>query len=132
MSDSAPSLPLGLEAKIEKVVPHEWTIAHYNPALPAILSTPAMIGLMEFAAAQAVQPALPEGMITLGTRIEIDHLKTCGVGSTIEAWARLDEIAGRFLYFAVEARHGEMLLGRGRVGRAVVDVKRFVAKYTQT
>jgi len=128
LRDSSPSLPLGLEAKVEKVVPHEWTIAHFNAALPAILSTPAMIGLMESAAYQAVQAALPEGFITLGTRIEIDHLKSCPVGSTVHAWARLEEINGRFLYFAVEARHGEILLGRGRVGRAIIDAKRFAAK----
>jgi fluoroacetyl-CoA thioesterase len=128
LSESSPSLPLGLEAKVEKVVLHEWTIAHFDATLPAILSTPAMIGLMESAAYQAVQAALPEGMITLGTRIEIDHIKSCPVGSTVHAWARLDEIDGRFLYFAVEARHGEILLGRGRVGRAIIDAKRFFAK----
>jgi predicted thioesterase len=128
LSAAVPSLPLGLESTFEKVVVFEWTIAHFNPELPAILSTPAMIAMMEAAAFHAVQPALPEGMMTLGTRIEIDHLKSCPVGSTVHAWARLEKIDGRFLYFAVEARHGEVLLGRGRVGRAIVDAKRFAAK----
>ena len=128
MSAFAHSLALGLEATIEKVVPLEWTIAHYDPRLPQILSTPAMIGLMEIAAAHSVQDSLPAGMMTLGTRIEIDHLKGCPVGSTIHAWAKLDKIEGRFLYFAVEARHGEVILGRGRVGRAIIDTKRFLGK----
>ncbi len=128
MSSLPPDLPLGLEATVEEIVRPEWTIAHYDPRLPAIFSTPAMIGLMELAAARAVEPSLPPGMITLGTRIEIDHLKSCPVGSTVLAWARLDSIEGRFLFFAVQARHGEVVLGRGRVGRAVVDAKRFAAK----
>lgn len=125
---SSPQLPLvsGLEATFEKIVPFEWTIAHYNPSLPAILSTPSMIGMMEIAAARAVESALPEGRMTLGTRIEIDHLKSCPQGSTVTAWARLDKIDGRFLYFEVEARHGDVVLGRGRVGRAIVDTKRFI------
>ena len=126
MSAAAAALPLGLEAKVEKVVILEWTLAHFDARLPAILSTPAMIGIMEMAAANAVHPALPEGMITLGTRIEIDHLKSCPQGSTVTAWARLDKIDGRFLYFEVEARHGDVVLGRGRVGRAIVDTKRFI------
>jgi fluoroacetyl-CoA thioesterase len=129
LSTSVPSLPLGLELKIERVVVFEWTIAHIDARLPAILSTPAMIGLMEMAAAHAVQSALPEGMMTLGTRIEIDHLKSCPVGATVHAWARLEKIDGRFLYFAVEARHGELILGRGRVGRAIVDAKKFATKF---
>ena len=57
---------LGLEAAIEKIVPREWTLAHFNPELPAVLSTPAMIGMMEIAAAQAVQAELPIGAITVG------------------------------------------------------------------
>jgi predicted thioesterase len=67
-------------------------------------------------------------MMTLGTRIEIDHLKSCPVGSTIHARAKLAKIEGRFLYFEVEARHGDVILGRGRVGRAVIDTKRFAEK----
>jgi predicted thioesterase len=129
---AAPALAPGLEAAIEKVVPFEWTIAHHNASLPAILSTPAMIGMMEVAAARAVQPALPPGMITLGTRIEIDHLKSCPQGSTVRAWAKLEKIEGRFLYFEVEARHGDVVLGRGRVGRAIVDAQRFKATVAQS
>jgi fluoroacetyl-CoA thioesterase len=74
---------IGLEAAIEKIVPHEWTLAHFNPQLPAVLSTPAMIGMMEIAAAQAVQPELPAGAITVGTRIEVDHLKAVPEGTSV-------------------------------------------------
>jgi predicted thioesterase len=48
----------GLEARVEKDVPFEWTIAYYDARFPAVFSTPAMIGMMEWAAEKAVQPAL--------------------------------------------------------------------------
>ncbi len=115
----------GLEAHLEKEVPHDWTIAHYDPRLPAVLSTPAMIGMMEVAAAQAVQPSLPPGAITVGTRIEVDHLKAVTVGARVMASARLADINGRFLVFDVEARSGEHVIGRGRVFRAVVESRPF-------
>lgn len=115
----------GLEAQIEKEVTHEWTIAHYDPRLPAVLSTPAMIGMMEVAAAQSVEPSLPSGRITVGTRIEVDHLKAVSVGARVIASARLAEINGRFLVFDVEARSGELIIGRGRVFRAVVERQSF-------
>jgi fluoroacetyl-CoA thioesterase len=119
---------LGLEGAIERVVPHGWTIAAWDPALPAVLSTPAMIGMMEIAAAESVKPDLPPGAITVGTRIEVDHLKAVPEGSTVRATSRLVKHQGRFLVFEVEARSGESILGRGRVFRAIVEPQKFSAQ----
>jgi fluoroacetyl-CoA thioesterase len=121
-------LKLGLKATVESVVPHEWTIAIYNERLPAVLSTPAMIGMMETAAAHAVWPRLPEGAISVGTRIEVDHLKAAPEGAKVKAKARLVKIDGRFLVFEVEARSGRHVLGSGRVFRAVVTPGIFMEK----
>jgi fluoroacetyl-CoA thioesterase len=128
---SAPAHPapkLGLKASVEKIVPHEWTIAHYDPRLPSVLSTPAMIGMMEIAAAHAVQPALAPGTITVGTRIEVDHLKAVSLGATVTATATLVEHNGRFLIFEVEARSVEHVIGRGKVHRAIVEPHSFHGK----
>ena len=67
-------LEIGLEGRFESVVPQEWTLAHMDPNWPAVFTTPAMIGMMEMASSYAVRPALPEGSITVGVRIEVDHL----------------------------------------------------------
>ena len=113
--------PLGLEATIERIVLPEHTIQHVNPNLPPVFSTPSMIGLMEHATVQAVMPTLPPGFITVGTRIEVDHLKAVPNGATVRAHAKLVGYQGRFLIFDVNARSGEHIIGRGRVFRAVVD-----------
>ena len=125
MSKKPPALKPGLRARLEKLVPFEWTIAQYDPKLPPVFSTPAMIGMMEAAAAMAVQPALPAGAITVGTRIEVDHLRAVPVGAQVRATARLSEIKGRFMSFEVEARSGGHVIGRGRVFRAVVEPQKF-------
>jgi fluoroacetyl-CoA thioesterase len=116
---------LGLESAVQRVVPREWTIAAFDPRLPAVLSTPAMIGMMEIAAAQAVQPELPAGAISVGTRIEVDHLKAVTEGATVRAAARLVGYQGRFLVFEVEARSGDLVLGRGKVFRAIIEPQTF-------
>jgi fluoroacetyl-CoA thioesterase len=118
-------VPLGLEASIERVVPREWTIAVYDPRLPPVFSTPAMIGMMEVAAANSLLSELPPGAISLGTRVEVDHLKAVHEGATVRATARLVAYQGRFLVFEVEARSGDLLLGRGKVFRAIVQNKKF-------
>ncbi|MGA8143989.1 MAG: hotdog domain-containing protein [Candidatus Acidiferrales bacterium] len=119
---------LGLEATIERAVPHEWTLAFYDPRLPAVLSTPSMIGMMEIAASESVLNDLPPGAITVGTRIEVDHLKAVPEGTMVRATARLAEHKGRFMVFDVEAVAGEHLIGRGRVYRAIVEPEKFHAK----
>lgn len=118
-----PRLPKNLEATVERVVEFQWTIAAYNPDLPAIFSTPAMIGMMEVAAARAIQDHLPTGTISVGTRIEVDHRKAVSQGITVQAHARFLGYEGRFLAFEVEARAGELLIGRGKVYRAIVTLK---------
>ena len=128
-TESARERPrIGLESSVEKTIPREWTLAAFDPRLPDVLSTPAMIGMMEVAASQAVQPELPPGAITVGTRIEVDHLKAVPGGTTVRATARLVKHEGRFLVFDVEARSGEHLLGRGRVFRAIVEPKKFTTQ----
>jgi fluoroacetyl-CoA thioesterase len=127
-SRAAHVLPIGLEASIEKIIPSQWTLAAFDPQLPPVLSTPAMIGLMEVAAAKAVQPSLPAGAITVGTRIEVDHLKAVAEGAHVAAHARLASQEGRFLVFEVEARSGELLIGHGRVFRAIVEPRAFSAR----
>lgn len=112
---------IGLEAAVERVVTPELTIQHIRPELPPVFSTPAMIGLMEHATVLAVLPQLPPGVITVGTRIEVDHLKAVAPGATVLARARLARYRGRFLVFDVEARSGDHVIGRGRVFRAIVD-----------
>jgi fluoroacetyl-CoA thioesterase len=121
---------LGLESAVQRVVPREWTIAAFDPRLPAVLSTPAMIGMMEIAAGQAVQPELPAGALTVGTRIEVDHLQAVTEGATVRAAARLVGYRGRFLVFEVEARSGDLVLGRGKVYRAIIEPKTFNARAT--
>ncbi|HKQ87109.1 MAG TPA: hotdog domain-containing protein [Candidatus Acidoferrales bacterium] len=119
--DDSPRPRIGLEYTVEAVVPHDWTIQSIDPRLPAVLSTPRMIQLMEHASTRAVLDELPPGAISVGTRIEVDHLKAVPDGATVHAHARLSAYQGRFLIFDVEARSGDIVIGRGKVFRAIVE-----------
>jgi fluoroacetyl-CoA thioesterase len=103
----------------------EWTRNYYDSALPAVFSTPAMIGLMEGAAARAVETHLPAGTFTVGTHIDVEHLKAAPVGAHIVVTAKLAKMHGRFLFFDVEARNGETVLGKGRITHAIVSLEKF-------
>src|SRR3954451_24561261 len=77
-----------------------------------VLSTPAMIGMMERTAAMAVRPHLPEGKATVGFEVCIRHVAGAAEGARCVARAVLREVVdGRKLRFDVEVREGERVLG---------------------
>jgi predicted thioesterase len=84
-------------------------------ALPqAVLSTPGMIGMMEWASTVAVQPHLPAGAFTVGFHVDVKHLSGAAQGATCTVTASLIEIAeNRKFRFSVEVREGERLIGTG-------------------
>lgn len=93
-----------------------------------VLATPVMMALMENAAMLAVAPELPEGSTTVGGHIESSHLKPSPVGAEVEATATLTKAEGRKLYFKVEARQGDDVIGEGTHLRFIVDRERFLKK----
>jgi predicted thioesterase len=88
----------------------------------SVLSTPGMIGMMERTAAMLVHPLLEEGNATVGFEVCVKHVRGAAKGSTCTAHARLTEVDGRKLRFAVEvkARDGSTV-GVGTHERRVIS-----------
>lgn len=93
-----------------------------------VFSTPMMVALMEAAAVDCVEHLLPEGMVSLGTHLDVSHVAATPMGCSIRATARLHSREGRNLEFAVEAHDGQEVIGRGMHRRAVVASDRFLAR----
>ncbi|NLG36522.1 MAG: thioesterase family protein [Clostridiales bacterium] len=93
-----------------------------------VFSTPSMIALMECAAVAAVEPCLEAGWISVGTALNVEHLAPTPIGLAVTAIARLLSADGRRLRFAVEARCGDEIIGRGTHERVVVHHERFMAR----
>lgn len=94
----------------------------------AVLATPAMCALMENAAMMAVAPHLEVGQTTVGTALNIEHLRATPVGKTVTATAVLTEVDGRKLSFNIAARDEKGIIGEGTHTRFVVDRERFMDK----
>ena len=93
-----------------------------------VYGTPAMIGLMESAAINAVDHLLPEGWASVGTRLDVRHLAPSPPGVEVRARAELTAVEGRRLTFRVEASDPVDLIGEGTHERALVEVSRLVAR----
>ena len=93
-----------------------------------VLSTPALLRLMQQATMDALDRKLPPDMITAGLRVNVDHLNGSPVGSEITATATLIRIEGRRLVFEVEAVSDGTVVGHGRIIRVQVDRGRFLSR----
>lgn len=120
-------LSLGMRGEASLVVGEAETAAALGAGGVRVFATPLMINLMENAAWQAVQSALPEGETTVGTLVNVRHLAATPVGMRVVATADLAEIDGKRLVFRVSAHDERQLIGEGIHERYQVTLDRFLA-----
>lgn len=116
----------GISGNSKIIVTAEDTAAKYGSGLIEVFATPAMIGLMENTAQLSVQQLLPEGAITVGTEVNIKHIKATPVGMEVKCESRLIKIEGKKLVFEVLAWDEIALIGSGLHTRYIVDAKKFM------
>jgi predicted thioesterase len=96
-----------------------------------VLGTPRLLAWCEAATCAALEPSLPEGSTSVGTRISLEHLAASPVGQQVEVTASTAYVDGRLHRFTVSARHlggNGKVIGSGEVTRVVVDAERFLGR----
>jgi len=89
----------------------------------SVLSTPAMIAMMERCSSILSLKHLPVGKATVGFEVCIKHVAAALEGSECRVRSELREVAdGRKLRFDVEVTEGERTIGIGTHERRVIDV----------
>lgn len=90
-----------------------------------VYSTPSMICLMELT---AYKMAESEGHQTVGTKVNISHLRACRPGTELTATAEILEFEGRRIEFGVKVEDAEGVIGEGTHQRFIIDPERFMSK----
>ena len=93
-----------------------------------VLSTPHLVGLFEGTAVKALAELLEPGQASVGTHVNIRHLKATRVGETITVTAEVVAVDGRKVHFQVRAEDPGGLAGEGTHERVIVDLERFLNK----
>ncbi|HET7310432.1 MAG TPA: hotdog domain-containing protein [Mycobacteriales bacterium] len=119
---------VGLTASVALVVGDADTAVALGSGDVPVLGTPRVVALVEQATVAAVRDALDAGQTTVGTHIDLEHLRPSAVGATVEARATLVTLDGRRLEFAVAVTQDGEEVARGRVVRQVVDRERFLSR----
>lgn len=120
---SAPKI--GTAGELQFVVDQKHVIDFATDGMPAVLSTPNLIGLLERTARKALEPFLDADERSVGIEIELRHLAPTPLGAQVTCVARVFQVDGRKVNFQIEAREGNQLIARGLHKRAVVRVQSF-------
>ncbi len=127
----AKTIPVGTRGEAETTVQFKNTLTAWKDHLPPVYSTPNMIGQMEAAAYNALEPYCEGDEVSVGTAINIVHRAAAVDGQKIKAEAVLESFDGRFYTFKVSASNGVELIGYGTIARAIVSKAKFEEKQRQ-
>jgi predicted thioesterase len=96
----------------------------------AVLGTPRLLAWLEAATCACLDPLIPEGSTSVGTRVQVEHLAASPVGAEVEVTATTAYVDGRLHRFTVAARHtvDGKVVASGEVTRVVVDAARFMSR----
>lgn len=119
---------VGTVGEFTFVVGAEHVITFATDGMPAVLSTPILIGLIERTARESVAPFLEADERTVGTEIELRHLAPTPQGARVTVTTRVIRVAGKQFSFQVEAHDAHETLARGVHQRALIRTGNFAAR----
>jgi fluoroacetyl-CoA thioesterase len=125
---SAPKI--GTAGELQFVVEQKHAIDFATDGMPAVLSTPNLIGLLERTARKALEPFLDPDERSVGVEIELRHLAPTPLGAQVTCIARVYHVEGRKVDFQIEAREHGQLIARGLHKRAIIRVQSFAQQVT--
>lgn len=120
----------GLVGELHRTVGEVDTALALGSGDVEVLATPRLIAWLEEATCCAIAEGLPSHLTSVGTRVEVEHLRASVVGAGVVARAVVTHVDGSEVRFAVTATQDERLIARGQVYRVVVDRARFLARAT--
>ena len=111
----------GQSAEMEVEVTKDLTTNRMGREGADVLSTPALLGLMENVSIKATEPYLPEGHTTVGYAVDgLRHLAPTPIGEKVRVRTELTEIDRNRLTFQIEAFEGDKKVALATHKRAVV------------
>ena len=119
---------IGTAGELQFVVEPKHCIEFATDGMPAVLSTPQLIGLLESNARRTLAPFLEPDERSVGVEIELRHLAATPLGAPVTCTVRVISVDGTRVGFQIEARDRHELIARGLHQRAVIRVDSFAKR----
>lgn len=122
------SLHTGMRQTLTDTVTMENVAKTLGSGSLLVYGTPAMLLLVEKTAVALLKDALEEGMTTVGTNLNVDHVSASPVGCEVVCEVELTEIDRKKLTFSVLVKDPAGVIGRGTHERFIVAADKFQKK----
>lgn len=113
---------------IEKVVTEDMLAVNVGSGSLRVLATPTVVALMEEASTKLADTFLDEGLTTVGTMVEIQHISPSPIGAKIKVESKLISNDGRSFKFEVAAYDNAGMIANGTHNRVSVKSEKFQKK----
>ena len=115
-----------MEATLGFTVTDADTAAAVGSGSLPVLGTPRLLAWCEAATCAAIDPTLPEGSTSVGTRVELEHRTASPVGAEVRVTASASYVDGRLHRDTVVAPPEDgQVVATGAITRRVVDAAQF-------
>lgn len=121
-------IPIGVKHDLEIEVDENLSAKHFGSGQVDVFATPAMIALMEKTAMESILEYLPDGYTTVGTEVNMKHLKATALGRKVSTHSYLKTIQGPKVFFELHAFDEKGMIGIGTHTRVIVEQKTFMEK----
>ena len=115
------NLKPGQSAELDVEVSKDLTTNRMGREGADVLSTPALLGLMENASSKASDKFLPEGYTSVGYAVDgLRHIAPTNIGGKVQVKSVLTGIDRNRLTYEIEAYEGDKKIGNAIHKRAVI------------
>jgi len=128
----------GLTSEFKFRVPENKTVPCLYPEapefqlMPKVLATGFMVGLLEWACIQAINPHLDwPNEQSVGTLVNFTHSAATPPGFTVTVRVKLEKVEGRKLTLSLVAHDGVDEISQGTHERFVIDAAKFNGKLAE-
>lgn len=119
---------IGTVGELQFAVEQKHVIDFAADGMPAVLSTPNLIGLLERTARHSLHPFLEADERSVGIEIELRHFTPTPLGQTVTCTTRVIHVEGTKIAFQIETRDSRELIARGLHKRAIIRVQSFASQ----
>jgi predicted thioesterase len=122
---------IGTSGELQFVVEQKHVIDFATDGMPAVLSTPNLIGILERTARQTLAPYLEPDERSVGAEVELRHFAPTPLGQRVTCTARVIAVEAKSVTFQIEARDEREVIARGLNKRAIVRIGGFAKRVQQ-
>lgn len=110
------------------VVGVEESARHFGSGLVEVFATPALIAFLEKTSLESILPYLPEGYTSVGSEVQLKHLKATSLGGEVRSDSYLKKIEDNRAFFEWHAWDEKGLIGIGTHTRVIILESEFMER----